>query len=199
MSLEASVPVMVQDKDMDASRIHESDTDSDSSSDEDIELAYVQRTYSGGDAHITHKKDSIVDDKQVSEVVVTRVEERQSVDETQQIHTVDTPQTQNSVDTQQKDKFIVVESSAKPSEEVSTGTSVQPNIPVANNRPAPALRRSVRSRRPPEWHNIYHMSQQVPTVDIRIQIVDMLINSGVLSEVNPDTAHRLLEVVLKNT
>ena len=63
--------------------------------------------------------------------------------------------------------------------------------------PVPQPRRSIRERKPPDKYKDYQMNQMVPRpLDYKIQALNALMNSGVLDEVDCETAHRLVGAVM---
>jgi len=69
---------------------------------------------------------------------------------------------------------------------------------AATPPPKPTPRRSAREKRAPDRYNDYIMNAIIPRpVDRKIQALDSLMNSGVLSEVSAEVAHRLIQAVMK--
>ena len=174
-SLEAKVPAVIADA---------SETEPDSSSDDGAELPYVPRIYDSGDAHRTREEKRKTEGIEVNKEDSTV--EKEVVEETQ-------PEQETAAEERTSDR---------PTEEPKE--TVQPrdakNVSIdrqSRDRPTPALRRSERSRRPPKWHDSYVMHQQVqiPAADARIQMVDALIKSGVLSCLNPEMTQKLWDII----
>ena len=62
----------------------------------------------------------------------------------------------------------------------------------------PPPRRSAREKRAPDRYNDNIMNAIIPRhVDRKIQALDSLMNSGVLSEVSAEVTHRLIQAVMK--
>ena len=73
------------------------------------------------------------------------------------------------------------------------------NSPETDPKPVPPPRqprRPVRERRPPQKFDEYYMYQMVPK-DPKLQALDILVKSGILDEVDGETAHRLIGAIMK--
>lgn len=65
--------------------------------------------------------------------------------------------------------------------------------------PVPAPRRSGRDRKPPARFHDYHMNCMVPRpIDKKLEYINILIESGILTQVDSEVAHRLLDTIMKS-
>ena len=67
-----------------------------------------------------------------------------------------------------------------------------------NSPPRPAQRRSVRQRKAPAWFESYQMKQMVVRpYDNRLESLNVLLNSGVLGELDSEIAHKIIRSLME--
>lgn len=105
-----------------------------------------------------------------------------------------TDEESNQHTTEEADDERANEEQDVPVRETRDTTEVQNREPI---RPTPPPRRSVRERKQPVKYEDYQLFQMVNRpVDSRLQNLDRLMSSGLLGEVDSETAHRMIYAIM---
>ena len=179
-------------------------------SDSESNFGYVHRTYRYGDAHREESECSYSE---------SRCEDRQVVAENSEEMNEKVSSVEESIDNENvchvrnHDFHSLFQGDGRngtmASEEVandgleevtSTSQEQEPHTPEQKSppKPIPAPRRSMRERRVPQRYDQYVMYRLTNReVDNRLHALDALANSGVLNDMDADTAHRLISAFMK--